>query len=105
MGSDDPGSEAKAADILVLCLNPPQHAAVICVDEKSHIQEFDRLDPVLPFSPGRLERHGFECYRCGTLSLPAAFNTKTGNVLGQPVPRHTSAGFVAILAQIVAHEP
>ena len=105
MASDDPEFEAKAADILALYLNPPQHAAVFCVDEKSHIQALDRLDPVLPFSPGRLERHGFEYYRHGTLSLLAAFNTKTGDVLGQPVPRHTTAEFVAFLAQIVAHEP
>jgi len=105
MASDDPEFEAKAADILALYLNPPQHAAVFCVDEKSHIQALDRLDPVLPFSPGRLERHGFEYYRHGTLSLLAAFNTKTGTVFGQPVPRHTSAEFVAFLAQVVAGEP
>ncbi len=105
MASDDPDFEAKAADILALYLNPPQHAAVFCVDEKSHIQALDRLDPVLPFSPGRLERHGFEYYRHGTLSLLAALNTKTGTVVGQTVPRHTSAEFVAFLAQVVAGEP
>jgi transposase len=105
MASDDPNFETKAADILALYLNPPQHAAVFCVDEKSHIQALDRLDPVLPFSPGRLERHGFEYYRHGTLSLLAALNTKTGEVVGHTVPRHTSAEFVAFLAQVVAHEP
>ena len=104
MASDDPEFESKAADILALYLNPPQHAAVFCVDEKSHIQALDRLDPVLPFSPGRLERHGFEYYRHGTLSLLAALNTKTGEVMGQTVPRHTSAEFVAFLAQVVARE-
>jgi hypothetical protein len=57
---------------------------------------------VLPLSPGRLERHGFEYYRDGTLSLYAAFNTKTGEV---PGPRHTSAEFVAFLADILAHQP
>jgi hypothetical protein len=56
---------------------------VFCVDEKTAIQALDRLDPVLPLSPGRLERHGFEYYRHGTLSLYAAFNTKTGEVLGK----------------------
>ena len=105
MASDDPEFEAKAADILALYLNPPQHAAVFCVDEKSDIQALDRLDPVLPFSPGRLERHGFEYYRHGTVSLLAAFDTETGTVFGQPVPRHTSAEFVAFLAQAVAREP
>jgi transposase len=63
MASDDPDFEAKAADIIGLYLNPPQHAALFCVDEKSAIQALDRLDPVLPLSPGRIERHGFEYFR------------------------------------------
>jgi transposase len=104
MLSDDPDFEAKAADVIGLYLNPPQHAAVFCVDEKSHIQALDRLDPVLPLSPGRLERHGFEYYRHGTLSLFAALNTRTGKVLGETVERHTSEDFVAFLGTIVASE-
>ena len=60
--SDDPEFETKAADIIGLYVNPPQHAAVLCVDEKTAIQALDRLDPVLPLSPGRAERHGFEYY-------------------------------------------
>jgi transposase len=105
MASNDPDFEKKAADIIGLYLNPPQHAAVFCVDEKTHIQALDRKDPVLPLSPGRLERHGFEYYRHGTLSLYAAFNTKTGEVLGKTTGRHTSAEFVAFLADIVANQP
>jgi transposase len=105
MASDDPQFEAKAADVIGLYLNPPAHAAVFCVDEKTAIQALDRLDPVLPLSPGRLERHGFEYYRHGTLSLYAAFNTKTGEVLGKTAPRHTSAEFVAFLADICTHQP
>ena len=66
MASDDPRFEQKAADIIGLYMNPPQHAAVFCVDEKTAIQALDRLDPVLPLSPGRAERHGFEYYRHGT---------------------------------------
>lgn len=104
MSSDDPNFESKAADVIGLYLNPPAHAAVFCVDEKTAIQALDRLDPVLPFSPGRLERHGFEYYRHGTLSLYAAFNTKTGEVLGKTAPRHTSAEFVAFLADICAQQ-
>src|SRR5207244_2898800 len=103
--SNDPDFETKAADVLGLYLNPPAHAAVFCVDEKTAIQALDRLDPVLPLSPGRLERHGFEYYRHGTLSLYAAFNTKTGEVLGKTAARHTSAEFVAFLTDIVAHQP
>lgn len=66
------------ADIIGLYLNPPQHAAVFCVDEKTAIQALDRKGPVLPLSSGRAERHGFEYCRHGTLSLYAAFNTRTG---------------------------
>jgi len=105
MASNDPEFEAKAADIIGLYINPPTHAAVFCVDEKTAIQALDRLDPVLPLSAGRAERHGFEYYRHGTLSLYAAFNTKTGNVLGKTASRHTSAEFVAFLADIVANQP
>lgn len=105
MASNDPKFEAKAADIIGLYINPPSHAAVFCVDEKTAIQALDRLDPVLPLSPGRAERHGFEYYRHGTLSLYAAVNTKTGNVLGKTAARHTSAEFVAFLADIVANQP
>jgi transposase len=105
MASNDPDFETKAADVIGLYLNPPQHAAVFCVDEKTAIQALDRLDPVLPLSPGRAERHGFEYYRHGTLSLYAALNTRTGAVLGQTTPRHTTEEFVAFLSQLVALEP
>ena len=66
MASDDPQFEEKAADIIALCMDPPQHAAVFCIDEKTAIQALDRLDPVLPLSPGRAEKHGFEYHRDGT---------------------------------------
>jgi transposase len=105
MLSDDPDFERKAADVLGLYLHPPRHAAVFAVDEKTAIQALDRLDPVLPLSPGRAERHGFEYYRHGTLSLFAALNTRTGEIVGQTVPRHTSAAFVEFLADIVATQP
>lgn len=101
MASNDPDFERKAADIIGLYLNPPQHAAVFCVDEKSAIQALDRLDPVLPLSPGRAERHGFEYYRHGTLSLYAALDVKTGKVHGKTAARHTSDEFVAFLQQVV----
>lgn len=105
MQSDDPDFETKAADVIGLYLNPPQHAAVFAADEKTAIQALDRLDPVLPLSPGRVERHGFEYHRHGTLSLFAALNTQTGEVVGQTVPRHTSAAFVAFLGDVVDSQP
>jgi transposase len=103
LSSSDPDFESKAAVVIGLYLNPPQHAAVFSVDEKTAIQALDRKDPVLPLSPGRAERHGFEYFRHGTLSLYAAFNTKTGEVLGKTAARHTSAEFVAFLQDIVAN--
>jgi transposase len=105
LATKDPDFEKKAADIIGLYLNPPAHAAVFCVDEKTAIQALDRKDPVLPLSPGRAERHGFEYFRHGTLSLYAAFNTRTGKVLGKTAARHTSAEFVAFLSDIVVHQP
>ena len=100
--STDPNFEQKAAEIIGLYLDPPQHAAVFCVDEKTAIQALDRRDPILPLSPGRAERHGFEYVRHGTLSLYAALETQSGLVLGKTAARHTSDEFVSFLAQIVS---
>ena len=120
MVSDDPDFEAKAADIIGLYLHPPAHAAVFCVDEKTAIQALDRLDPVLPLSPGRAESHGLEYFRHGTLSLYAALETQSGEILGKTAEeaegnsggrrtgeprRHTSAEFVSFLEDIVASQP
>ena len=101
MASNDPEFERKAADIIGLYLNPPQHAVVFCVDEKTAIQALDRLDPVLPLSPGRAERHGFEYFRHGTLSLYAALNVKSGKVTGKTAKRHTSADFIEFMTTVV----
>jgi len=105
MRSTDPDFETKAADVIGLYLDPPQHAAVFCIDEKTAIQALDRLDPVLPLSPGRAERHGFEYHRHGTLSLYAALNTQTGEVVGHTAARHTSAEFVGFLQTVVDTQP
>jgi len=105
MASDDPDFEKKAAAIITLYMDPPQHAAVFCVDEKSAIQALDRLDPVLPMLPGTVERHGFEYYRHGTLSLYAALDVKTGKVRGKTASRHTSAEFIAFLIELVDNNP
>lgn len=103
--SNDPDFETKAADVIGLYLKPPTNAVVFSVDEKSHIQALDRLDPVLPLSPGRAERHGFEYKRNGTLSLFAALNVGTGHVNGMTAARHTSAEFVRFLDRLVAPQP
>ena len=105
MASNDAAFEAKAAEIIGLYLAPPAHAAIFCVDEKSAIQALDRLDPVLPLSPGRAERHGFEYFRHGTFSLYAALETSSGQVLGSTARRHTSQEFVRFLDEVVARQP
>ena len=94
--------EYKAADVIGLYLKTQAHAAVFCVDEKSAIQALDRLDKVLPLSRGRAERHGFEYLRHGTLSLYAALEVYSGQVLGKTTARHNSAKKDAFLADVVA---
>ncbi|MDB5338327.1 MAG: family transposase [Planctomycetaceae bacterium] len=105
MASNDPAFEEKAADIIPLYMDPPQHAAVFCADERTAIQAPDRLDPVLPLSPGRAERHGFEYHRQGILSLYAALDVRTGEVHGKTARRHTSVDFVAFLGEMVEKTP
>src|SRR3974377_963004 len=105
MASDDPDFERKAADIIGLYLNSPQHGAVFCVDEKAAIQALARLDPVLPMSPGRIERHGFEYYRHGTLSLYAALDVRTGKVQGKTAREPTTQEFVDFLGRVVGACP
>jgi transposase len=105
VASNDPDFETKAADIIGLYVNPPQHAAIFSIDEKTAIQALDRTLPALPLSPGRAERHGFEYIRRGTLSLYAALDTRTGRVLGRTVASHTSEEFVAFLGAVVASRP
>jgi transposase len=105
VASPDPEFEQKAADVIGLYLNPPEHAVVFCVDEKTTIQALDRREPVLPLSPGRAERHGCEYVRHGTLSLYAALNLGTGEVEGMTAARHTSADFLAFLDRVVATQP
>ena len=105
LASNAPDFERKAAAIIGLYLNPPPHAAVGCVDEKTAIQALDRKAPVRPLSPGRAERHGVEYDRHGTLSLYAACNTKTGEVLGKTAERHAPEQFVAFLMDLVVTQP
>lgn len=90
---------------LALYLNPPAHATVFCVDEKTAIQALDRKHPVLPLSPGRAERHGIDYKRHGTLSLYGAFATQTGEIIGKIAERSTSAEFVTFLGEILASQP
>ena len=89
--SPDPLLIDKVRDIVGLYLNPPQHAAVFCVDEKPQIQALDRTAPLLPLRPGQAERRTHDYKRHGTTSLFAALEVKTGHVLGQIRRRHRAS--------------
>lgn len=105
MRSTDPGFETNAAAIIGRYLDPPQHAAIFCVDERTAIRALERRDPVLPLSAGRAERHDFEYVRTGTLALRAALGTQSGTVVGKSAARHTSDEFGRFLAALVASQP
>ena len=86
--SPDPLLIEKVRDIVGLYMNPPDHALVFCVDEKSQIQALDRTQPLLPLRPGQLERRTHDYKRHGTTSLFAALELKTSRVIGQLHRRH-----------------
>ena len=98
--SPDPLLIDTVRDIVGLYLNPPQHAAVFCVDEKPQIQAWDRTAPVLPLRPGQAERRTHDDKRHGTTSRFAALEVKTGHVLGQIRRRHRAIEFRAFLTAL-----
>src|SRR5437879_11468984 len=91
--SPDPLFIEKIRDIVGLYMNPPDHAVVFCVDEKSQIQALDRTQPLLPLRPGQAERRTHDYERHGTTSLFAALNLKTSRVISQLHRRHRSVEF------------
>jgi transposase len=103
--SPDPLLIEKVRDIAGLYINPPEHALVLCVDEKSQIQALDRTQPLLPMQPGQLERGTHDYKRHGTTSLFAALDLKTSQVIGQFHQRHRSVEFRRFLDAIEAQVP
>ncbi len=103
--SPDPLLIEKVRDIVGLYLHPPEHAVVLCVDEKSQIQALDRTAPLLPMRPGQVERRTHDYKRHGTTSLFAALDAKTGTVIGETKRRHRSVEFRAFLDRIDASVP
>jgi hypothetical protein len=75
-------------DIVGLYLNPPEHAVVFSVDEKSQIQALDRTQPGLPLKRGRCGTMTHDYKRHGTTTLFAALNTLDGTVIGDTMPKH-----------------
>jgi transposase len=98
--SNDPKFEAKVADIVGLYLDPPDKAMVLCVDEKSQIQALDRTQPGLPMKKGRAATMTHDYKRNGTTTLFAALNVKTGEVIGECLPRHRAKEFIRFLKKI-----
>src|SRR6266436_1453909 len=103
--SPDPLLIEKVRDIVGLYLNPPEHALVFCVDEKSQIQALDRTQPLLPIRPGQVERRTHDYKRIGTTSLFAALELKSSHVIGQLHHRHRSVEFRKFLDLIEAQVP
>jgi transposase len=103
--SPDPLLIEKVRDIVGLYMNPPDHALVLCVDEKSQIQALDRTQPLLPLQPGQVERGTHDYKRNGTTSLFAALELKTSRVISQFHKRHRSAEFRRFLDVIEANVP
>ena len=90
--SNDPKFAEKLKDIVGLYVDPPAHAVVLSVDEKSQIQALDRTQPGLPMKPGRAGTMTHDYKRHGTTTLFAALNVLDGTVIGQNMKRHPPSG-------------
>lgn len=103
--SNDPLFVEKVRDIVGLYMDPPEHAVVLCVDEKSQVQALNRSQPVLPMIPARPELQTHTYVRHGTTALFAALDVATGKVIGQCRRRHRATEFLKFLRQIDASVP
>jgi len=103
--SADPQFIEKVRDIVGLYLNPPDHALVLSLDEKSQVQALDRTRPLLPMRPGMPARQTHDYIRHGTTSLFAALDVATGKVIGQCHRRHRHQEFVKFLQRLDAPLP
>src|SRR5690348_10920330 len=103
--STDPDFVAKVRDVVGLYVAPPEHAVVLCVDEKSQIQALDRSQPMLPMRPGQAARRSHDYKRHGTTSLFAALDIATGHVIGKCYGRHRATEFRKFLDEIEANVP
>ena len=95
--SNAPNFAEKVEDIVGLYMNPPAHAVVLSIAEKSQIQALDRTQPGLPLKPGRCGTMTHDYKRNGTTTLFAALNILDGTVIGRCMPRHTHKDFIKFL--------
>ena len=98
--STDPFFIEKVRDIVGLYLNPPDHALVLCVDEKSQIQALNRTQPVLPMGLGYVEGITHDYVRHGTTTLFAALDVATGAVFTECKPHHRHQEFLSFLRRL-----
>jgi transposase len=103
--SNDPQFAAKVRDIVGLYVDPPAHAVVLSVDEKSQIQALDRTQPGLPLKKGRCGTMSHDYKRNGTTTLFAALNVLDGGVIGRCMQQHRHQEFIRFLNAIEAHVP
>jgi len=103
--SNDPQFVEKLVDVVGLYLNPPEHALVLCCDEKSQIQALDRTQKSLPLFPGRLGTRTHDYKRNGTTTLFAALNVLDGTVIGTCMDQHRHQEWIRFLKQIDEETP
>lgn len=103
--SNDPLFEEKLVDVVGLYLNPPEHAIVLSVDEKSQIQALDRTQPGLPMKPGRCGTMTHDYKRNGTTTMFAALNTLTGQIIAECMPQHRHQEWLKFLKRIQRETP
>jgi transposase len=103
--SNDPRFVAKLRDVIGLYVDPPEHAIVLSVDEKSQIQALDRTQPGLPMKKGRAGTMTHDYKRNGTTTLFAALNVLEGKVIGRCMQRHRHQEFICFLNAIHAEVP
>ena len=103
--SRDPKFVEKLEDIVGLYMSPPEHALVLCCDEKSQVQALDRTQPGLPLKKGRAATMTHDYKRNGTTTLFAALNVLDGQVIGQCQQRHTHVEWLKFLKKIDRETP
>jgi transposase len=103
--SNDPDFIAKLEDVVGLYMNPPDHALVMCIDEKSQIQALDRTQPGLPMKKGRAGTMTHDYKRNGTTTLFAALDVLKGEVIGRCMPQHRHQEFLKFLKTIDRSTP
>lgn len=103
--SRDEDFEEKLRDVVGLYLNPPEHALVLSVDEKTQIQALDRTQTILPLRPGLPERQTHDYRRNGITDLFAALNVADGTVIGECHKRHRAKEFLAFLRTVDRNTP